>query len=1020
MRIFGFISYLALMICLILNCPSANGQAEPQYVFGADALFSDVFEEFPRDGSLNHKIATVTIAPVPSQAKFKLFPELAEPGTFEESQTSAPEAKANSSAPQLILPETECVLMDPEKPALFRIKAVNVHVLAVTAYTPEAVFGTAGMLLPAEIQRSSRSQPLLEKRFTFVDKPGVEQLVTLDLTSLREQGHHQVVLGFSLVLPSSSFVFHGGRRLSSGSSSPPESERYQGIGHQIWVQFTNTDLSVVAGNNHHLAAVAVSRSDGKMVSAEKMVAVSNERAVQSVLEQQPDLIYAGQWNEHERCDGVQAKLKQGEVRCHITEMYGTGVDARHFLWWVATDRSRVHPGERVDFFGWVRGLNKGRLTIPVGWKTLDYIVKDSNSVEVARGKVELTKTGAVSGSFNLPADLSTGYATIQFPNTELQDERDKGYCVFSVEGPVAPQDISLRANSLGPWLAGADTTVEAKINDPGKSTAGEPIRWTIAAKYAQIHPPGWPQFSCGHIISPFFISATAGMQVEMVAEATADALGCSTVRLNVPDLKTHEPVVLNVAARRFADRPKPHATALNVLVQPSSVEIGMRTSSKLMDDGKRIVDCDLLLTGLDGQAIAGQPIEVQALRSPVSANAAETAAPLTVQSSTEPVHVRLTIPNSDPVMIVARAQNSARRITQTSMDVPFPVKRLRPAHALELAIRTDKEQYRPGETCTLIINSPFHDSEGFVAVATPNDTVVKRIQAAAKPELYRFAVTPAMAGFTTGLVKLYDRHSAAAPSPACSTAIGSFQIHVNPNSSPAVLTVEQPTIESSGMMKCLVHMHRGDGSAAANADVILWAEEDRLLPDEPSSAQWLFDEFSRLGYAAVGSWSTHALPLLSAGADSVGLRQCNSIPRPRPLLERARDIVTPVVLEPAVSRYRYCSGIIATDEKGEACVSLPRPAAVEILRINMVGCTADGAEFGMDSIRFAERPPKPKMFAIQPDSSVSVATPTVPASQPPRTPERVPSDKMGLLEVEASNLCRQHPLALVNRASRLI
>src|SRR6185437_996140 len=189
MRIFGFISYLALMICLILNCPSANGQAEPQYVFGADALFSDVFEEFPRDGSLNHKIATVTIAPVPSQAKFKLFPELAEPGTFEESQTSAPEAKANSSAPQLILPETECVLMDPEKPALFRIKAVNVHVLAVTAYTPEAVFGTAGMLLPAEIQRSSRSQPLLEKRFTFVDKPGVEQLVTLDLTSLREQGH---------------------------------------------------------------------------------------------------------------------------------------------------------------------------------------------------------------------------------------------------------------------------------------------------------------------------------------------------------------------------------------------------------------------------------------------------------------------------------------------------------------------------------------------------------------------------------------------------------------------------------------------------------------------------------------------------------------------------------------------------------------------------------------------------------------------------------------------------------------
>ena len=146
-----------------------------------------------------------------------------------------------------------------------------------------------------------------------------------------------------------------------------------------------------------------------------------------------------------------------------------------YAWYVFDDRQMYRPGEEVKVKGWIRQVGpgpKGDVTpLPESVRELEYVARDSQGNEFAKGKGQLNAFGGFDLSLKLPATMNLGAANLQLTAV------GQGHMhVFQVQEFRRPEFEVNASASEGPHLLGAhaEVTVTAVWRELQKSQNTSP------------------------------------------------------------------------------------------------------------------------------------------------------------------------------------------------------------------------------------------------------------------------------------------------------------------------------------------------------------------------------------------------------------------------------------------------------------------------------------------------------------------------------------------------------------------
>ena len=162
-----------------------------------------------------------------------------------------------------------------------------------------------------------------------------------------------------------------------------------------------------------------------------------------------------------------------------------------------------------------------------------------------------------------------------------------------------------------------------------------------------------------------------------------------------------------------------------LLVHPASIYVGLRSETTFVEKGEPLV-IEAIVTDLDGNAISGQSIEMQAARLEWKTQGGEwieeevDVQSCSVESTSEAVSCSFDTEIGGQYRITATVVDGQSRPNRTSMTRwvsggERPATREVTQEQIELI--PDKEQYEPGDVAEILVQAPFSPAEGLITVA---------------------------------------------------------------------------------------------------------------------------------------------------------------------------------------------------------------------------------------------------------------------------------------------------------------
>lgn len=421
---------------------------------------------------------------------------------------------------------------------------------------------------------------------------------------------------------------------------------------------------------------------------------------------------------------------------------------------VLSDRALYQPGETVWLTGEAFYLQKDELKSDRGTQYA-ITLRDPNGKETALGTQQANDFGSFSLSYDLAADRPLGYYTVEAKG----DSGVTLYGSFRVAEFKPPNfKVSL---DIERSLAVAGDEVTAATN--GAYLFGAPVQegnatYTITRRLAYPSIPDWEEFSFGPQWSWPAERPELPSEV-MQTQSVLDADGTDELTFSIAEDLPY-PMTYRVDAEVSDVSNVSVAASQTLTAFPTDRLIGLQTD--FVAEAGQPFPIRAIVTDPEGKAIARQKVHLELQKRTYSSvtrlieGAAverpqvqyEPVAEATVRSGSTAQVVDLTAPESGSYRIEARlvGSDSPAAVTHTSIWVAgdtatdWGERYAQP----RLDIRLDKETYRPGDTATALIQSPYAAGELYVAVVrhgTLFETVTP-VQGGA-PQV-QFEVTPDM------------------------------------------------------------------------------------------------------------------------------------------------------------------------------------------------------------------------------------------------------------------------------------
>ncbi|MEH2068127.1 MAG: alpha-2-macroglobulin [Nostoc sp.] len=440
-------------------------------------------------------------------------------------------------------------------------------------------------------------------------------------------------------------------------------------------------------------------------------------------------------------------------------VYGYGIDAG----WqdnkpesrgvIFSDRQLYQPGEKAWLTGFADYLQNGVIQQDKN-AAYQLTLLNTDGQKTNLGTQTTNEFGTFSLELPIPKTQHLGYYTIQAKAKNGQE--------ISGEFRVAefkPPNFKVELN-LDKEFALIDEKVDIKASSNylfGAPVEGGEAKYFITRQQANFIPKGWEEFTFGRQWFWPEESPTVSSDV-LQTNAQLDANGKSsqtvTIAKDLPYPMTYQVDVQVADVSNLSVANSQTFTAL-----PSNRLIGLK--SNFIADAGKAFPIEAIVTDPTGKPITGQRLRlelqqikyssvtqlVEGSQTPKNQVEYKTVQQAEITSASSPQSVNLTPPESGSYRIRANFSDDKGEICATDLQIWATGENpvfwgSREKDVLE--VKLDKKEFKPGETATALIQSPYQDAELYFAVIKdkPLYQQITKVQGSA-PQI-KFQVTPEM------------------------------------------------------------------------------------------------------------------------------------------------------------------------------------------------------------------------------------------------------------------------------------
>ena len=421
---------------------------------------------------------------------------------------------------------------------------------------------------------------------------------------------------------------------------------------------------------------------------------------------------------------------------------------------VFSDRALYKPGETAWFTGNAYFLQNGELR-PDPNTAYEVVLDDPNGEVIDLGTQTTNSYSTFSLSWDIPDSQALGTYTIRA--THNTDQVILG--IFRI-AEFKPPNFSVDL-SIDRTVAQVKDTIEATTDSQylfGAPVQGGEANYYVTRQPTRFQPEGWSEFRFGRQWFWPEEQPTVSSDVLQVTQSL-DSSGKDSQTITVDQDVTYpmayrvDVEVTDVSNLSVADTQQ--FTAL-----PSDRLIGL--NHKFVADAEQEFPVDVIVTDPEGTVVRGKRVELELQQmiyssvtqvragSQTAKNQVEykTVDRQTVRSRNQATTVNLTPPESGSYRIRANFVNAKNEKTATDSQMwatgPAPAYWGGRYTNNRLELKLDKDTYTPGETATVLIQSPYEEAELHFAVVR-HDVLYKAIipVSGGAPQV-QFKVTPDM------------------------------------------------------------------------------------------------------------------------------------------------------------------------------------------------------------------------------------------------------------------------------------
>jgi len=512
-------------------------------------------------------------------------------------------------------------------------------------------------------------------------------------------------------------------------------DNYRNEPFAVWVQHTKLGLDAITDNQQAIAWVT-DLTTGQGVSGATVEIIGGSSAT-------TDADGTARVELADRSRGMLAEA-DGDVAL-IGEFWAERWDRSDQLrWYIIDDRGLYKPGETAYLKGWVRQADSdvpADLSLPAEGSTVTWFANDAFGNEIGSGDADLSPQGGFDFKIDLPYDITLGSAGVQLSTNAFRGtDNSSAWHELRVQEFRRPDfEVTAEVVDSGPYLAGTTFAIDAQADYfAGGAIAASPVEWNVNGNATSYSPPNWPEYTFG-IWVPWWFSFNQfafeddffgggdgfGGGTNEFFSAVTDAGGGHGLAITIGTKGKPRPVSVTASATVTDVTRQSITGSTSALVHPSDLYVGMKGARTFVQTGERL-DLDVIVTDIDGAAVSGQTVTVESVRLEwqfQSGSWTEVEVPdeaCEVTSADDAMVCSFRPSEGGRYRMSATVTDSSGRTNLTELT-RWVAGGERPTSRRvdleELTLVPNGQDYQPGDTAEILVQSPFVNAHGLLVVS---------------------------------------------------------------------------------------------------------------------------------------------------------------------------------------------------------------------------------------------------------------------------------------------------------------
>lgn len=393
-------------------------------------------------------------------------------------------------------------------------------------------------------------------------------------------------------------------------------------------------------------------------------------------------------------------------------------------WFVFDDRKMYRPNETVAVKGWIQSIGQGiggMVQLAPNVKKVTWELRGAQGNPIANGEAKTTELGGFDFEIKLPDTPTLGVASLVM-NADISQPGSAHVHHINIQEFRTPEFEVSTTVQEGPHYATetVTATVSAKYYAGGALPNAE-TSWTVNASSATFAPPNRSEFTFGTWV-PWWTSYSQPTTASAVQpfHTTTDAVGEHHLRIALGEITPPRPMSVRLQATTMDVNRQAWSSNSTFLVHPSRYYVGMKTENYFVEQGAPL-EVDLIVTDVEGAAATGRPVKVRASRVDwryQRGKYEEVERDIQtcdfVSTDAETYRCSFETAVGGRYKIVATTSDDQGRLNFTEITRwvsggKQPVSRRVDLEKIDLI--PDREQYQPGDTAKLLVQSPIVPAE---------------------------------------------------------------------------------------------------------------------------------------------------------------------------------------------------------------------------------------------------------------------------------------------------------------------